>query len=153
MTLKQGSLHIIPKGSLARLTFCWWRHNRLAMMSQWPDNCDANTWQVISNSLDMDFIDGDIHVRSCKNEGIKMNAAAGGEQGVLFVYWPVRLPPVVKLIALHTIHNTGSIYVWLICHNSSFFELGQFRKHIAFCVYTSCWVGSLPGSIYINCTI
>ena len=49
-----------------RFTFCWWRHNRLAMTSQWPDNCDANTWQVISNSLDNDFIHGDIHDCSCK---------------------------------------------------------------------------------------
>ena len=35
--------------SLARFTLCWWRHNILAMTSQWPDHCDANTWQVISN--------------------------------------------------------------------------------------------------------
>ena len=48
--------------------FCWWRHNRLAMMSQWPDNCDANTWQVISNSLDIDFIHCDIHGRSWKKK-------------------------------------------------------------------------------------
>ena len=38
------------------------------MTSQWPDNCDANTWQVISNSLDIDFIHGDIHGRSCKKD-------------------------------------------------------------------------------------
>ena len=39
------------------------------MTSQWPDNCDAITWIVISNSLDIDFIHGDIHaagrVRKC----------------------------------------------------------------------------------------
>ena len=68
MTLKTRSSHIIPGGSLARLTFCWSRHNRLAMTSQWPDNCDANTWQVIFNSLDIDFIHGYIHGRSCKKE-------------------------------------------------------------------------------------
>ena len=56
-----------PRVSLARFTFCWWRHNLLAMMSQWPDNCDDNTWQVISNSLDIDFIHSDIQVQSCKN--------------------------------------------------------------------------------------
>ena len=55
-----------PRVSLARFTFCWWRHNPLAMTSQWPDNWDANTLQVISNSLDIDFIHGDIHGRSCK---------------------------------------------------------------------------------------
>ena len=55
------------RASLARFTLCWWRHNRLAMTSQWPDHCDANTWQVISNSLDIDFIHGDIYGQSCKN--------------------------------------------------------------------------------------
>ena len=61
MTLKRGSSHN-PRVSVARITFCWWRHNGSAMTSQWLDNCDANTWQVISNSLDIDFI----HGRSCK---------------------------------------------------------------------------------------
>ena len=36
------------------------------MTSQWPDNCDAITRIVIFNSLDIDFIHGDIHGRSCK---------------------------------------------------------------------------------------
>ena len=52
-----------PRVSLARFSFCWWRHNRLLMTSQWPDNCDAITWIVISNSLDIDYIHGDIHGR------------------------------------------------------------------------------------------
>ena len=51
---------------LAQFSFCWWRHNRLLMTSQWPHNCDAITWIVISNSLDIDFIHSDIHGRSCK---------------------------------------------------------------------------------------
>ena len=59
------------RGSLAQSTFCWWRHNRVLMMSQWPDNCDTITWKVISNSLDIDFIHGDIHGRSFKNIGLK----------------------------------------------------------------------------------
>ena len=46
--------------------FCWWHHNRVTMTSEWTDNCDANTWQVISNSLNIDFIHGDIHDWSCK---------------------------------------------------------------------------------------
>ena len=40
-----------PHVSLARVLVCWWRHNRLLMTSQWPDNCDAITWIVISNSF------------------------------------------------------------------------------------------------------
>ena len=67
MTLKTRIFTHHPRVSIARFTFCWKRHNRLAMTSQWPDNCDANTWQVISDSLDIDFIHGDIHGRSCKN--------------------------------------------------------------------------------------
>ena len=51
--------------SLAQFSFCWWHHNWLLMRSQWPDNCDAITWIVISNSLDIDFIHGNIHDRSC----------------------------------------------------------------------------------------
>ena len=66
MTLKTRIFLCHPRVSLTRFTFCWWCHNRLAMTPQWPDNCDANTWQVISNSLDIDFIHGDIHGRSCK---------------------------------------------------------------------------------------
>ena len=59
MTLKRGSSHITPVShSLALhsaddVTIDWrWRHN---------DHCDADTWQVISNPLDIDFIHGDIH--------------------------------------------------------------------------------------------
>ena len=63
---KNEDLHTSCRVSLARFMFCWWRHNRLAMTSQWPDNCDAITWMVISNELGVDFIHGDIHDRSCK---------------------------------------------------------------------------------------
>ena len=56
----------LARASLARFSFCWWRHNRLLMTSQWPDNCDAITWIVISYLLDIDFIHGEIHDRSCK---------------------------------------------------------------------------------------
>ena len=56
-----------PHVSFARFSFCWWRHNKLPMTTQWPDNWDAITWIGISNSLDNDFMQGDIHGRSCKN--------------------------------------------------------------------------------------
>ena len=46
-----------PRVSLALLSFWWW---------QWPDNCDAITWIVIFNSLNIDFIHDDIHGQSCK---------------------------------------------------------------------------------------
>ena len=55
-----------PRVSLARSSFCWWRRDRLLMTSQWRDNCDAITWIMISNSLDIDFIHGDVYERSRK---------------------------------------------------------------------------------------
>ena len=45
-----------PRVSLAWFTFCW----------QWPDNGDTVTWIMIPDSLDTDFIQGNIHGRSCK---------------------------------------------------------------------------------------
>ena len=66
MTIKTTIFPHRPHVSLTRFSFCLWRHNRLLITSQWPDNCDAITWIVISNSLDIDFIHGDIHGRSCK---------------------------------------------------------------------------------------
>ena len=68
-----------PRVSLARFSFCWWCHNRLLTTSQWADNCDAITWIMISNSLDIDFIHGGIHGRWCKkgnyvsNETLDLN--------------------------------------------------------------------------------
>ena len=56
-----------PRVSLTWFSLCWWRHNRLLMTSQWPDSCDATTWIMIFNSLDIDFIPGDFHGQSCKN--------------------------------------------------------------------------------------
>ena len=66
MTIKMTSFTHHPCVSHARFSFCWWRHNQLLMTSQWPDNCDAITWIMISNSLDVDFIHRNIHGRSCK---------------------------------------------------------------------------------------
>ena len=66
MALKQGSSHIIPVfhslalRSAGDVTIDWrWRHNDQTIVT--------TTWQMISNSLDIDFIHGDIHGRSCKN--------------------------------------------------------------------------------------
>ena len=39
----------------------------LLMTSQWRDNCDARTWKLISNSLDIVFVRGNIYGRSWKN--------------------------------------------------------------------------------------
>ena len=55
MTIKTTIFTHWPRASLARFTFCWWRCSRSLMTSQWPDNCDAITWMVPSNSLDINF--------------------------------------------------------------------------------------------------
>ena len=54
-----------PRVSLAQFSFCWWCHSQLLMTSQWPDNCDVIMLIVLSNSLDIDFIQF-IHSRLCK---------------------------------------------------------------------------------------
>ena len=64
MTIKRRSPYIDSVSH--SFGFCWWRHNQLLMTSQWTDNRDGITWIMISNSLNIDFIHGDIHVRSCK---------------------------------------------------------------------------------------
>ena len=43
----------------------WGRTLMLSLICAW-NNCNAITWIVISNSLDIDFIHGDIHGWSCK---------------------------------------------------------------------------------------
>ena len=63
MTIKTIIFTHRSRVSLARFTFCWWRHNRLLMTSQWPDSCDAITWVLISNSSDIDFVHGNIRGR------------------------------------------------------------------------------------------
>ena len=35
--MKTTSFTHRPRVSLARFSFCWWRHNRLLTMSQWPE--------------------------------------------------------------------------------------------------------------------
>ena len=66
MTTKTTIFSHQHRVSLVLFTFYWWRHNWLLMTSQWPDNCDLITLLVIINSLDTDFILGDIHGRSCE---------------------------------------------------------------------------------------
>ena len=68
MTIKTTSFTHRPRVALAQFSFCWWRHNRLLMISQWPDSCDAITWIMISNLLDINFIHGDIHGWWCKKK-------------------------------------------------------------------------------------
>ena len=48
---KNGDLYTSSRVSLARVSFCWWRHIRLLMTLQWSDNCDAITWIERSNLL------------------------------------------------------------------------------------------------------
>ena len=66
----QCKLHVMP--------MCVWRRcNRLLMTSQWPDNCNAATWKVISKSLVIDFIHGDLHGWSCRKQWLYMCSFIG----------------------------------------------------------------------------
>ena len=42
----------------------------LVMTSQWPNICDAITWIIISNPLDIDFLHGDIHGQVFKKKRV-----------------------------------------------------------------------------------
>ena len=53
-----------PRVPHSRFSLCWWRLNWMLMTPQWSDNCEAIMCTVISNSLHIDFIQGDIHGRS-----------------------------------------------------------------------------------------
>ena len=90
--------------SLPLITFNRWRYNRLLMTSQFPDNYDAITWKVISNSLAIDFIQGDIDGRSRKENR----------------YHPVRLLSGFFHINAHslfrTVYNFVSHFVQIHCY-------------------------------------
>ena len=84
MTMKTATLIHHLRFPLPLLMFGWWRHDRLLMASQLPDDCGATTWQVISNSLDIDFIHGDIHGQSCKKIRFPTQMAMYTEYPVVF---------------------------------------------------------------------
>ena len=65
MTIKTTNFTHRPCALLARFSFCWWRHNRLLLTSQWPDNCDAITWIVISNSFTVILTTGRVKTNNC----------------------------------------------------------------------------------------
>ena len=71
--LKLQSAHIVP---VSRSVYV------LPITSQWPHNCDASTWNIISNSLDTDFVYCDIHGRPFKKINIvgDVGLARQGEQ-------------------------------------------------------------------------
>ena len=48
------------------IIYCWCRHNVI----MWRDSCETSTRKAISNSLNINFINGDIHGRSCKKYNI-----------------------------------------------------------------------------------
>ena len=106
-----------PCVSLACITLCWWRHNQSVMTSQWPDNCDANTWQLISNSLDIDFIHGDIHGRSCKKSHyiayLWVNIVT---ENILFCYVQYRIILDHNVSYLWYLRNRNCWVIWFTMH-------------------------------------
>ena len=104
MTIKTTIFTHRFRVSLARLTFCWWHHNRFLMMSQWPDSCDAITWIVISNSLVTDLIHGDIHGRRCKKFGeLCINFSQSDILLIVSVHLFIYVFVFSSMVALHTL--------------------------------------------------
>ena len=117
MTIKRTSFTHRPRVSLARFSFCWWRHNRLLMTSQWPDNCDAIMWIVISNSLDIDFIHGDIHGRSCKKFLLSLVVPCNYARIIQCLLWckPTNISQIlidIQIFSFLTIHLDMSSGKW-----------------------------------------
>ena len=63
---------------LGLIMFWWWRHNSLLNIGDdvaincatimWLCICDASTWKVVSNSMNIDFIHDDLHDWSYKKQ-------------------------------------------------------------------------------------
>ena len=64
---KNNDLYTPSRCLTSPVVVCRWRHKRLLMTSQLSGNYNMITWIMLSNSLDIGFIHGDIHGRSCKN--------------------------------------------------------------------------------------
>ena len=88
MTIKTTIFTHRPCVSPARFSFFWWRHTRLLMTSQRPDKCAAITWIVIYNSLDIEYIHGDIHGRSWK----KYKTHSADEFASVMLSWNRNMP-------------------------------------------------------------
>ena len=153
MTIKTPIFAHRPRVSLARFSFCWWRHNRLLMTSQWPDSFDAITWIVISSSLDIDFIHGDIHDRSCKKTsfssivlvranwrkvvvcispdqsgGSLLSVRSSWIQVYTFVYWCFRLTSASLSISPIEIMALAAFFP-IFLHLPGIFHCRQFPSH------------------------
>ena len=151
---KNDDLYTSSRVSLARFSFCWWRHqNRLLMTSQWPGNCGAITWIVITNSLDIDFIHGDIHGRSCKKV---MNLIFGNDcLSYAYVYVYMRIV-YMSTYSRHRLHQLVGIEcgcclnlsienMCLWCNYSFFFLYQSRMSHIyGLCTFLKIGPGNGP---------
>ena len=77
MTIKTMIFTHRPRALLTWFTFCRWRHNRLLVTAQWPDNCDTVTWIVISNSLTR-WLAGKIYLSLIPNLNLVITVFADG---------------------------------------------------------------------------
>ena len=123
MTIKTTIFTNCPRVSLARFSFCWWRHNWLLMTSQWPDNCDAIKWIMISNSLDIDFIHSDIHGQSCKkNDFMNKNdkyMTMWGHRNIYCITSPLWW---ISLVIALTKASDGKKWCFLCCYTEQTVE-------------------------------
>ena len=86
----------------------WWHHNQLLMMSQWPDNCGAITFTMISNSLDIYFIHGNIHGLSCKKTWSNIAVTLHELHGIWNHH---KLDCLFNILSRHTTKKTSKLYI------------------------------------------
>ena len=109
----------LPCVILAQFSFCWWRRNQLPMTLQWPDNCDAITWIVISSSIDVGFIHGDIHGRLRKQSPYLEGSSIYWNGALIVISGQLKYP--IGSLLVNTVHwVTYYVYQfteteWRIC--------------------------------------
>ena len=100
------------------------------MTSQWPDNCDAITWIVMFNSLDIDFIHGDIHCRSCKNIRTSTNPDMTFFRTLYNSIWSTR-----KIFTADNCNIPGKLLLEVTCCATSSQDCYKLAKEVATASY------------------
>ena len=81
--------------------------------------CDATTWQVISNSLDIDFIHYNIHGQSCKNMGCLLGCLLRAQILISVVPSPLVSCMQYHVVQKPVIFNKTRPYVWVLSQEQS----------------------------------
>ena len=118
-TINRRSLRVVPMSHL--LDFCSADDITIDaddVTSQLPDNCDAITWVVIFNPLDIDFVQGDIHGLSCKNcrymTYLQTLSTSAQGWGLLSQFPPFRYFPNCSTMPKNMLTIEYNVYIWQV---------------------------------------